>query len=648
MQATTLNNLLEAATSTSTGITYLRGQDNEKHISYSALRDRAFLLLGQFQNRGLVAGDHMILLTSSNVQFVDAFWACILGGIVPVPLATGISSGHREKILGVFNKLHQPYIYTTQDSLTRLQEFSNNSPHKANINALSQKALLIESITQSTDKGIEHKAQPQDPAFIQFSSGSTNTPKGVQLTHANLLANLEAMMTGARLSQNDSTLGWMPLTHDMGLIGFHLVPLAQQIPQYLIPTDLFVRRPAQWMAHIVKHKVTVTCSPNFGFKHFLQYFNSDDAKDWKLAHLRLILNGAEPISADLCRAFLTKMEAFGLSNKVMFPVYGLAEACLAVTFPLPGTDFSTTLVNRFQLRTGDPVELVPANSPKALELVKVGSPVRHCGVKICNDQGVELPDMTVGHILISGKNVTSGYYQDDQLNEQMITAHGLDTGDLGFIQDGQLVVCGRSKDILFINGQNYYPHDLEFALEELPGMELGKAVVCGATRPGHQDERPVVFALHKGDIKDFAHMIPQVRQKLNEYAGLEVNTVLPVRQIPKTTSGKVQRYQLAAQYSEGAFHEVEERIEEILNRGKAAYTAEEANKVESTLLAICQEFLENKSIGINDNLFELGTSSLVLTQIHDRIDEIWPGKLELTDYFDYPTIAELAQYLDDA
>ncbi|MDH3710569.1 MAG: AMP-binding protein, partial [Cyclobacteriaceae bacterium] len=377
-------------------------------------------------------------------------------------------------------------------------------------------------------------------------------------------------------------------------------------------------------------------------------FNSDEAKDWDLAHLRLILNGAEPISADLCRAFLTRMEAFGLSNQVMFPVYGLAEACLAVTFPQPGNDFSTTLVNRFKLRVGDPVELVPVDSPHALELVKVGSPVLHCEVNICNDQGAELPDMTVGHILISGKNVTSGYYQADQINEQMITSLGLDTGDLGFIQDGQLVVCGRSKDILFFNGQNYYPHDLEFALEDLPGMELGKAVVCGATHPGHQDERPVVFALYKGDIKDFAHMIPQVRQKLNEYAGLEVNTVIPVRQIPKTTSGKVQRYQLAAQYSEGAFQEVEEKIEEILNRGKAANTAKEANTVESTLLAICQEFLEDKSIGINDNLFEMGTSSLVLTQIHDKIDEIWPGKLELTDYFDYPTIAELAQYLDEA
>ena len=646
MQYSSLSELLEAAAQTPFGITYLEGQDKEKFVSYQKLRHRALVLLAQFQKRGISPGDKMILLVNQNERFLDAFWACVLGGIVPVPLAAGISKVHRDKIFGVFEKLKDPYVFTSQENLTRLKDYAQKQQLSATYESITRQAVLVESITQSPDLGHPHTASTGDLAFIQFSSGSTSTPKGVALTHSNLLANIEAMIHGAALGAQDSTLGWMPLTHDMGLIGFHLVPLATQISQYLMPTELFVRRPAMWITWISNYKVTVTCSPNFGYRHFLQYFQEDQAQAWDLSSLRLILNGAEPISANLCREFLGRLQSYGLASQVMFPVYGLAEASLAVTFPVPGQKFETVTVDRSQLNTSHKVNPVAIDDISATELVKVGTAVKHCQFSIRDTQGLELPEEVVGHIFISGTNVTQGYYQEPALNEQLISEHGLDTGDLGFVTEGQLVVCGRSKDILFVNGQNYYPHDLEMTLDTVPGLELGKVAVCGIPVAHATHEQPAVFVLHKGSTEEFAEMVSPIRQKLNEFAGLEVEKVFPVRQIPKTTSGKIQRYQLSEQYAQGEFTAVEAELDQLLTSNQKAADPSEATSIETTLLGICQEFLQDKSIGIHDNLFELGTSSLVLTQIHDKIDELWPGKLDLTDYFDYPTISELAVYLN--
>ncbi|MNI57633.1 putative ligase [compost metagenome] len=260
----------------------------------------------------------------------------------------------------------------------------------------------------------------------------------------------------------------MPLTHDMGLIGFHLTPLLADMHQYLMPTALFIQHPTLWFQKASDHRITTLASPNFGYSHFLNYYKKNHAVGWDLSAVRLIFNGAEPISAKLSRQFMAEMGAYGLRPNTAFPVYGMAEASLAVTFPPVDELLIEIRIDR-QTAFGDLANELSEESadPAALSFVDLGMPVDDCQVRICDDNGKLLPERTVGEIQIKGPNVTGGYYNDPSSTEKAISKEGwLKTGDLGFMRNGRLVVTGRKKDILFVNGQNVYPHDLEQMIEE--------------------------------------------------------------------------------------------------------------------------------------------------------------------------------------
>ncbi len=272
--------------------------------------------------------------------------------------------------------------------------------------------------------------------------------------------------------------------------------------------------------------------------------------------------------------------------------------------------------------------------------MKLGRPVEFCNLSITDLQGNGVPELTIGKLKISGKNVSKGYYEDQENSDAI---EWLDTGDLGFVHEGSLVVTGRSKDLIFLNGQNLYPHDLEHILDQTDELEIGKTAVTGVIDAQKMLEEPAVFVSFRGSLEEFVPLTRTIKGHLSAYLGLEVEKVLPVQSIPKTTSGKVQRFLLAERYHGGEFNDIEKELENLQSVAKEG-PDRAANKIEVTLIDIYKEFLSD-DIKIDDNLFELGTSSLVLTQIHDRIDVLWPGRLELTDYFDYPTVSELATYL---
>jgi acyl-CoA synthetase (AMP-forming)/AMP-acid ligase II len=330
----------------------------------------------------------------------------------------------------------------------------------------------------------------------------------------------------------------------------------------------------------------------------------------------------------------------------MFPVYGLAEASLAATFPHPGAGYTTITVRRDALAVGRTIEAAPANDAHAITLVLVGQPVEGCELRIADDAGNALPGNTVGNILIRGDNVTRGYYRDLPSTQSAISAAGwLNTGDLGFVSPAGLAISGRAKEILFVSGQNYYPPDLEAVIEKYTGVEPGKAAICGV-RPGNAESDEVLaFVLHRGELRDFMDTAKSVRKCINEHIGIVVAHVIPVTKIPKTTSGKIQRYLLAAEYQQGDFRAVLAELHELA-AGPAEAASGAHTEIERNLKQICDALLTDKPVGLHDNIFELGTSSLTLAQIYQRIETIYPGQLEVTDFFDYPTIAELSKYLE--
>ncbi len=646
MTYTTLVDMLESIRSVDRSVTYIGGENAERRLLYKDIYARALGILYHLQAAGARHGDKMIIYLNNNEQFLDGFWAAVCGGVAPVPLAVGISDEHRHKLLRVARKLGDPLLYTDAKTLERLEALATEVGESALFARLKSRTFLVESITDISKAGKLVRPTPEDLAFIQFSSGSTSEPKGVMLTHGNLMANTQGATSVGKFTDRDVALSWMPLTHDMGLIGFYLMQLASRVHVNLMPTELFVRRPLLWLQLAAKKRVTITSSPNFGYRHFLKVLGERRPDDLDLSSIRSIYNGAEPISVPLCNEFMNALAYTGLKRQAMFPVYGLAEACLAVAFPPPDTDYRWLRLNRHRLSVGAPIEVNPPEPRDALEVMCVGHVVPNTELRIADDARAGLPDGKVGHILIRGASVTRGYFGDPQATAAAIDADGwLDTGDLGVIHETSLYIVGRAKEIIFVNGQNYYPYDLENIAQRAPGLDLNKVVVAGVGEPGSQVEELVVFVLHRGDMAEFLPTANAVSRLINEHTGLEVAQVIPTKRIPKTTSGKVQRHVLEQSYTEGEF---DAELAELnsLREARGGSDRHAGTDLESQLQTLCETALPGKKIDVNDNLFEIGASSLKLIEIHESIERDFPGLIDLTELFDYPTIATLAKHLE--
>jgi acyl-CoA synthetase (AMP-forming)/AMP-acid ligase II len=295
----TLTEALEASRSGNRTITHIHGEGDERHIRFSDLYDRALGILHVLQDHGVVPGNQVILLLDNNEQLIDAFWACLFGKAIPIPVAVGISDEHRHKLFTIFESLEQPRLYTAKRNLDKLAAFGQANELGKVLERLRSRTILIDDIHDISGRGTVHPAGPEDTAFIQYSSGSTSEPKGVVITHRNLLVNINGIVHGAAMTDQDSFLSWMPLTHDMGLIGFHLTPLVLNVDHFLMPTEVFIRRPLLWLQQAGEKRATILCSPNFGYKHFLTLFTAKKSGPMDLDNVRLIFNGAEPISAGL-------------------------------------------------------------------------------------------------------------------------------------------------------------------------------------------------------------------------------------------------------------------------------------------------------------------------------------------------------------
>lgn len=631
------------------GVTYISSEEKDKFVSYGQLYVQSLCILKSLQLKGVKPKSELVFQIENPEEFIPIFWACVLGGIIPVPVTVGNNDEARLKLFKICKALNYPNLIIDKGPFAKLEEFALKAQLTRSFENIKENVIFIEDFENEKSYGEICNAELNDIALIQFSSGSTGDPKGVILTHENLLTNSNDLNCRWEVTSNDSCLSWMPLTHDMGLIAVHITSMVAEINQYIMPTTLFVRHPLLWIKKAHEYHISQLYSPNFGYKHFLTFYNDENNEEWDLSSVRIIVNGAEPISVELCNEFIGKMSRYVMKKNVMYPGYGLAEGTVGVCFPRVGEDFVSIKLRRDSLGIGQEIKEVDYDD-EGVSFVNVGFPVDNCNIRICDDDNTVLKDNTIGYIEIKGKNVTQGYYNNHQATAKVLSEDGwLNTGDLGFLKDGRLVITGRAKDIIFVNGQNYYPHDIERVAENIDGVELGKIAACGVYNGESHSEDIILFVLFKKKPKDMIPLAIELKKYINRTMGLDIKHVIPVKKMVKTTSGKVQRYKFAEMYKNGKFDQVVDDMQVLL---KAEACDEEVKEpldiIEEGLVQIWKGILKVERVGLDEDFFECGGNSLRASILSSRIRQQFNVEISNIQAFETPTVKGMAEYIRNA
>jgi fatty-acyl-CoA synthase len=442
------------------------------------------------RERGIGKGDRIVLALPEPDDFVLTFFGALVAGAVPVPLYPPQTLARLDAYLANLSRIVE--VSEAKLLITGNRPFPTENGVPEGARALfalpSVRAEEIAAAPAVTSE-IDVRVDANDLAFLQFTSGSTSSPKGVMVTHGNLEANARAIMfDGLRADPDrDKGVSWLPLYHDMGLIGFVIAPLFARVPVVLLPPTSFVRRPSSWLEAIHRHRGTITFAPNFAYGLAVQSTSQKQIDEWDLSCLRALGCGAEPIDAATVRAFMDKFEPAGLKRTAILPSYGLAEATLAVTFADLDEPLTTDAVDPQALLRG---RAVKASNGHAAEIVACGRPFPGHRVEIIDEAGHALSERIIGEIVVEGPSVTSGYFGDSAASQSAFRNGRLYTGDLGYFAEGRLYVCGRSKDLIILRGRNYFPQDIEKIISEVDGVRGSQVAVFTRPRAKHAGVMP--------------------------------------------------------------------------------------------------------------------------------------------------------------
>lgn len=515
---------------------------------YSELRDDSIANARRFVALGLKPGDRIALVAETGPEFAAAFFGAVYAGALPVPLPLPTSFGGRHgyvEQLKVQLKSCDPALFLVPGDLAEIAaEAAGKVPVRA-----------WESLTDlpASDSALP-EADPDAIAYLQYSSGSTRFPHGVAITHRGLLDNLGAHGIGLNIRDTDRCISWLPWYHDMGLVGCVLSTMALQVSVDYQKTEDFARRPLAWLDLITRNPGTsVSYSPTFGYDICARRMSSQTrAEDrFDLSRWRIAGNGADMIRPDVMQAFVDAFASAGFDAAAFCPSYGLAEATLAVSLMPPGEGIRIELVEEAELSGG---ECGGKERPRRFRaIVNCGRPVRGMEVEVRSPGGELLGDRSIGRIFVRGKAVMVGYFRDVESTEACLSADKwLDTGDMGYMSNGYIFIVGRAKDMIIINGRNYWPQDIEWAVEQLPGFKSGDIAAFAITGPSGEETPAVLVHCRVSDPQERGRLRDDIRERIHAITGISpVVELIPPRTLPRTSSGKLSRTKARTLYLSG-------------------------------------------------------------------------------------------------
>ena len=523
----------------------------ETILSYRELAARARRAAVFFRRRGLEPGSRVALMLPTGLDFFVTFFAILYARAVPTPLypplrATEIED-HLKRQSKILDNAEAKILVAAGEAHRAARLLKFRVPSLETV--VTTEEIFAEEAGPLQDSGRD----PIDPALFQYTSGSTGDPKGVVLTHANLLADIRAMGTALRASASDVFVSWLPLYHDMGLIGAWLGSLYYGVPLVILSPLSFLVRPERWLWAIHRYRGTISAAPNFAFELCTRRIEESAIAGLDLSSLRAVANGAEAVSADTIRRFSARFAPYSLRADAMLPVYGLAENAVGLAFPPLGRAPIVDRVDRDALAESGVAAPARPDDPAAAEFVCCGGPLPGHELRVLDASG-EAAERREGRIQFRGPSATAGYFHNDAKNRELFEGGWLNTGDLGYLANGELFVTGRAKDIIIRAGRHIYPTELEEAVGNLPGIRKGCAVAFGSRDPGSGTERLIVIAETRATSPA---ALSALRDAVGEALGRLLDAppedivIVPPHTVPKTSSGKLRRTALRELYESG-------------------------------------------------------------------------------------------------
>ncbi|MBV9360488.1 MAG: AMP-binding protein, partial [Betaproteobacteria bacterium] len=523
----------------------------EQSITYRQLWDRSLGYAAKLSDAGLTPGQTVAIMLPTSAEYLYCFYGTLLAGGIPVPLypparLTTIED-HLTRHVGILKSAGAALMVTIPEAKPLAWLL------RAQVESL--RAVLVPEDFTAEGKGFSPvRSGGGQIGFLQYTSGSTGQPKGVVLTHENLLANVRAMGKAARAGSADVFVSWLPLYHDMGLIGGCFATMYLGFPVVLMSPLAFLSRPSQWLRAIHRHRGTISGGPNFSYELCLRRIPDHELEGLDLSSWRFAFNGAEPVSPETMIQFEQRFGKYGFGRNVMSPVYGLAEASVGLAFTPPGERWHVDSLDRERFSTsGEAVDASPSD-PAPLKVVACGNVIPDHDLRVVDGAGLELPDRSEGQLQFRGPSATSGYFRNAQATKGLFDGEWVNTGDRAYLDQGRLYITGREKDIIIRGGRNISPYELEESVGDLAGIRRGCVAVFGSPDPAGGTERVVVLAETRE--RDAARH-QELKTRINELAigliGAPVDDIVlaPPHTVPKTSSGKIRRVAAREYYERG-------------------------------------------------------------------------------------------------